>query len=273
MKKRFIVLIDFSDHSKHLLLLANTWAKKTNAEIVLVHQVIKPVPALATTDVIDKLKQSLKESALEELKSFASEVIDDSSTIRFLADTAHLISIIESLETPNTIDYIFVGVNDRSAIERLFLGNTASELSKQSDKILLAFPTTKTDISIDRLYVGVKEKYPINGKAFQNLIGILKDIISEIRFFSSLKPEEDQGSTEKYLQSLHTWYNDQVNSSYTIYRNEDPINTVKEYMVKNKGLLVIQKGSRTLADIFRKFWTTEMINSANIPVIILPNNN
>ncbi|MBN8876469.1 MAG: universal stress protein [Sphingobacteriales bacterium] len=273
MKKRFIVLIDFSDYSKHLLLLVNTWAKKANAEVVLVHQVIKPVPALATTDVIDKLKQSLRESALEELKAFANEVIGDNNNIRFRVDTAHLISIIENLEVANTIDYIFVGLNDRPAIDRLFLGSTASELSKQSDKIILAFPTQNTDISVDKLYVGVKEKYPVNEKAFQNLIGIMKDVIREIHFFSSLKPAEEQETTEKYLQLLNTRYGSQIDASYTIYRNEKPINTVKEYMLKNKGLLVIQKGSRTLADLFRKFWTTEMINSANIPVIILPNNN
>lgn len=96
-------------------------------------------------------------------------------------------------------------------------------------------------------------------------------VINEIQFFSVIKPSDDQGQAERYLEALQALYKDQVNASYTVCKEENPINAVKDYMLKNRGFLVIQKGSRSLFDVFRKFWTTEMIYNARIPIIILPN--
>lgn len=273
MKKRFIVLIDFSTHSRHLLSFVYAWAKKAKAEIILIHQVVKPTPAMGDMDVINTLKQNHKAAALEDLKSFANEVIGIDPSIHFLADTSHLISIIDNLETADTIDCIFAGIKDKPAVDKLFLGNTVSVLSKQLDKIIIAFPATHTDINLNKLYVGIKKNYPINEKAFQHLIDIMKTSTRELLFFSSIKPAENQEDTEKYLQQLHTLYGNQIKTSYKIYKDENPMHTVKDNMIKNKGFLVIQKGSRTLTDLFRKFWTTEMIHTARIPIIILPNNN
>ena len=272
MKKRFIVLIDFSDHSKQLLLLVNAWAKKANAELILVHQVVRPIPAMGDSEIIARLKQSGKKNALEDLKSFAKEVIGDDSAIRYLTDTTHLISIIESLNETDVIDYIFVGMNDKTIVDHLFLGSTAAELSKQLNKIILAFPTKHTDINVEMLYLGIREKHPLNEEAFQNVMAIINGVVHEIQFFSVIKPTDDQEKAERYLETLQARYKNQMNVSYTVCKEENPINAVKEYMLKNKGFLVIQKGSRSLFDVFRKFWTTEMIYNARIPIIILPNN-
>ena len=273
MKKHFIVLIDFSAHSRHLLSFVHNWAKKVKAEVTLVHQVVKPTPAMGDMDVISHLKHNHRASALEELQSFANKVIGTDHSMNFVADTAHLIAIIENLETASTIDYIFTGMKDKPTMDKLFLGNTVSELSKQLDKIIIAFPTANTDINLNKLYVGVKKNYPVNEKAFQHLIDIMKSTTQELLFFSSIRPGENQEGTEKYLQQLHDQYGNQIATSYRVYQDENPMSTVKENMIKNKGFLVIQKGGRTLADFFRKFWTTEMINTARIPIIILPNNN
>jgi hypothetical protein len=272
MKKRFIVLIDFSDHSRQLLLLVNAWARKTNAELILVHQVVRPIPAMGDSEIIAKLKQSGKEDAFEDLKSFTKEALGDDSGIRYLADTNHLISIIESLNEVDTIDCIFVGMNDKTIIDRLFLRSTAAELSKQLDKIIFAFPTYRTDINVDTLYVGISEQHPLNEKAFQTLATIMGGVINEIQFFSIIKPADEQEKAERYLETLQVHYKNHVNASYAVYKEEHPMDAVKDYMLKNKGFLVIQKGSRSLLDVFRKFWTTEMIYNARIPIIILPNN-
>lgn len=271
MKKRFIVLIDFSDHSKQLLPFVYAWAKKINAELILVHQVIKAIPGLGDSEALSNLKEDGKQSALKDLKIFAEEVLGQDPSIHFLADTSHLISMIESLEVPEVIDYLFVGMNDKSVVDRLFLGSTASELSKQLNKIIFAFPAMNTDINMDTLYVGIKEKYQLNEDAFHNLMAIMPGIVKQIHFFSALKPRESSEKTEEYLQLLRKQYNALFDTSYALFKNEEPITAVKDYMMANKGFLVIQKGSRALLDIFRKFWTTEMINMARIPIIILPN--
>jgi ABC-type branched-subunit amino acid transport system substrate-binding protein len=120
------------------------------------------------------------------------------------------------------------------------------------------------------VYMGVNEKYAVNEEALDSLVAIKQGVIQQLSFISVLRPAEDEQKTEQYLQQLQAKYSQSVSVSYSIFRNEEPVKAIKEIMNKNHGVLVIQKGTRNLADVFRKFFTTEMIYNANIPVIILP---
>ena len=270
MKKRFIVLINFSDHSKQLLSLAHHWKKKANAELLLVHQVVKPAPGIGESEMISAVKDLDRQTALNDLKSFAPNVIGKHERLQFHASTTHIISIIETLEAKDIIDYLFVGMNDKSMVDRLFFGSTVSELSKQLDKIIFAFPTITSNISIESLYVGVNEKYNINEEAFEHLIEIMSAVTSHLHFFSVVKPDENKANAEKNLQPLQAKYNNRISSSYKVLQSLDPGSAVKDYMINNKGLFVIQKGGRSIVDIFRRFLTTELIQMARIPIVILP---
>jgi hypothetical protein len=102
-------------------------------------------------------------------------------------------------------------------------------------------------------------------------MAVMQGLIQEVHFFSVIKPEENPEAAGRYLEALHDRYAGQVRTSHTLFRNDDPISAVKGFMMQNRNILVIQKGSRTLLDIFRRFWTTELINIAQIPIVILPN--
>jgi hypothetical protein len=273
MKRRFIVLTDLSDHSKRLLTRVHDWARKARAELLLVHQVVKAMPGFGDSEIIQSLRQAEMESAFAGLKLFAEEAAGDISDMYFHVDTMHIISMIEGLEAADTVDYLFVGLNNKPVIDRLFLGNTAAELSKQLNKIIIAFPAANNDIDVETLHVGIIEKYPLNEESFGGLMAIMAGIIKKLHFFSVIKPAESQEAAEKYLDALQACYAERVPTSYSVFRSEDPIGTVKDFMVKNRGILVMQKGSRNLLDIFRRFWTTELISMAQIPIVILPNDN
>lgn len=274
MKKRFIVLIDFSDHSKRLLQLAYNWIKNTDLTLLLVNHVDQPTPAMGDPDVISELKDASSQQAMKTLRHFAQTAIGDDPALQYAANTSNLISIIEELQTPDTTDFVFVGLNDKTLFDQLLFGSTAAELSKQLNSVILAFPTGENAaIELSNIYIGVNERFPLNKPALQELLYIRQDVIREFCFFSIVKGEEEAARTEENLQALKSQYEYYINTSYEVLLSEDPTEAVKDFMLKNKGVLVIQKGSRSLMDLFRPFFTTEMIYMARVPLIILPNSN
>lgn len=270
MKRRFIVLIDFSYHSQWLLSFVYNWSKQVNAEVLLMHHVIDPTPGIVDREMISHYKQLNSEKALQKLKSFAEDTLGNAGEIQFVVNTFHLTAAISKTNEAGTTDYLFVGLNSKSFFEQLFFGNTALKLSKELDNIIIAFPTNTCDIRMDELYAAIREGYSLNEPALNDIIAIKGDMIRRINFFSVLKPKENGTESEEYLRTLCTAYGNKINSTSIVLRDEEPIAAIKNFMLDNKGVLLIQKGSRSFLDIFRSFFTTEIVNLASIPVIILP---
>ncbi|MCU7574826.1 universal stress protein [Riemerella anatipestifer] len=68
MKKRIIVLVDFSEYSENLLKYASDWGSKVDVELVLVHQNNVLVPALADYKIETKLLEILMRKPLINLE-------------------------------------------------------------------------------------------------------------------------------------------------------------------------------------------------------------
>ncbi len=272
MKKRFIVLIDFSDHSKRLLHFAYDWVKQTDIHLLLVNHVSHPTPAMGDTDVIAELKDASRQQALKALRHFAQTTVGDDTLLQYAVHTSGLISIIEKLQMPDTLDFVLVGLNDKTLFDQLLFGSTAAELSKQLNSIILAFPTQEDTINMSDIYIGVNDRFPLNKPALEQIIRIKQDAIRNFHFFSIVKDETEAAEAEKNLHALQEQYEPYISTSYEILLSEEPTEAIKEYMLKNKGVLAIQKGSRSLMDLFRPFLTTEMIYMARVPLILLPNN-
>lgn len=270
MKKRFIVLIDFSDHSEWLLRFAYNWSILSNAELVLVHHAIAPFPGLGDREIISGLKEHSEEKAVTKLKSFAAQAIGIDPSIQFYPETHNISSAILKLQKPDTTDFLFVGMNSKAGIERIVMESTALQLSKEVDSIIIGVPTDLKDFCFDSIYVGIKQPYPLNEKQFEGLLSIVKGNIRYANFFSVLKKGADQEPTAGYLQNLCAQYEKTLDVSYKILDADNTTAAIKEYMQGNSGMLIVQKGPRTFMDIFRRFFTTEIVHHAQIPVIILP---
>lgn len=273
MKRRFIILIDFSDLSKLLLQLAYNWTKNTDVELLLINHAMQPVPAMGDNEVITSLKQSSEQEALKELRHFAQTAVGDDPALQYVTSASNLISVIEDLQTPDTTDVIFVGLNDKTLFDNLLFGSTAATLSKQLSSIIFAFPTNAKDVDLSKIYIGVNSRFPLNKTALQDLLQIKQDVIRQFSFFSIVKEKEEAKHAEENLRVLADQYQTFIHTSYEILLANDPTEAVKNFMLNNQGVLAIQKGSRSLMDLFRPFFTTEMIYMAKVPLIILPGNN
>jgi len=65
MARRFILLIDFSEHSVSLAKYAFDWSKKANAELLLVHQTLVYTPALTDNET----RQEISRNAMKVFKN------------------------------------------------------------------------------------------------------------------------------------------------------------------------------------------------------------
>lgn len=75
MKKRFIILVDFSKYSTNLIRYACDWSKQVKSELILVHQTIVLAPALSDNESRNQIAQHTNNESLRKLKALAKELI------------------------------------------------------------------------------------------------------------------------------------------------------------------------------------------------------
>jgi len=241
------------------------------AELLLVHMHLDVTPGMGTTEVLQEIKKGSVVKAESEMKEFVFSVLGDDPAIGYFLETDHLIAALNAVNAPNITDFLIVGINEKSKLGNLLLGNTAIDLTNDTNnKIIVALPTTLESLHFHTMHVAVRMKFPLNHKELQSLIQVRKSEMKQIRFFSVIKSENDRQETEQYLNELCLQYKAWANTSYEVMINTDAMKEVKRYMTNNSGLLIIQKGSRSMLDVFRKFFTNELIHYAQIPVVILP---
>ena len=90
MKKRFIILVDFSEYSDNLIKYACDWSIRVNAEILLVHQSIVLTPALSENESRQQITHYTNDEALKNLKALAKELIPPTMKVSFSVSESNL---------------------------------------------------------------------------------------------------------------------------------------------------------------------------------------
>lgn len=270
MKARFIVLIDLSEYSKPLLKYADSWAQRTNAELLVVHQTTDLLPGIGDAEVISNIKQQSRKRALKQLSKFVIETIGTLGGVKLYVTANNLEDSFDMLKKSKSHDVFFVGMKYKSLFEKIFITSTTIKLTNEMDNLIIALPEKQVTEDIDTLYIGLKHQYPLNEQAFQDLLHISGDSLKRLHFFSVLKKGAVGDEAEKYIAAVQSRYADRFSVTYEIYSADDTFREIKDYMTKNKGVLVVQKGSRNIVDFFRKYFVNELVNYAQIPLIILP---
>lgn len=270
MNKRFIVLVDMTEHSGRLLQFAYKLAVHTGASFVVAHQSDAMIPAISDSDIIEDARIKHTKERFRQLSEFTYTTLGTTSGIKFHITRKNIEIWLLKLKKSKYIDIIFVGMKSKSLLERIFMRSTTLKLVNEINKIIVALPESATQYSFKSLHIAVKEKYPINISALQCIVEISEETIDNVHFFSMLPPGNPTEKTNSYLQALGNGLYVNTTINYDIYHTESPFEEIKTYMQKNKGILVLQKGGRELTDMFRKYFVNDLVNYANIPLIILP---
>lgn len=272
MKKRFILLIDFSEYSNNLIKYAYDWSTQANAELLLVHQTIVLTPGLTDKEIKKSITEHTNNEAIQKLKSLAKGIIPPSAKVSYFASDNNLQLTLANLLKEPYDNIIFFLSKESKMLKKLFLGSLKVQIIDNIENIIVAIPKEITNFSNEKIFIAVTEKHPLNITGLKDFLYLINNTNTSLTFFYLTKPKENTEKIEKHLQYLSASFADRFNTSYSIYEASNPFEGINK-IIKNKDseILVVQKGSRLLTDhFFRKYLITELVYEGQFQLIILP---
>lgn len=272
MRKRFILLIDFSEYSNNLIKYAYDWSTEANARILLLHQTIVLAPALADSQAKEQIAQQANDEALQKLKILAKSLIPNTANVSYsVSENNFHETLPELLEEPFE-NLIFVGLKDTGMLKKLFLGSTALEIIRNTENIVVAMPKEIDSYTHEKIFVAVNEKKPLNLLELNNFLKFIDSKNTHITFFYLANPNEEIEEIENLLKELSDKFADRFNTDYAIYEGQNRLEDIKK-VINNKidEILIVQRGSRLLTDqLFRRFLINDLVYEGQTPLIVLP---
>lgn|SRR5690554_1951199 len=272
MRKRFILLIDFSEYSSNLITYAGEWAKEANARIHLHHQTMVLAPALANSETKQQIAQQTNDEALHKLQDFAKTSLPTMMDVSYSVSEAPLQSTLSELLAEPFENLIFVGVKGTGMLKKIFLGSVALQVIRNTKNIVVAMPKEIDRYSHEKIFVAINEKKPLNTVELNNFLQFVEDKNTHITFFYLAKPNEKTNDVEKQLRELAETYADRFQTDFAIYEGQNRLEDIKKVINNNiDEILVIQRGSRFLTDqIFRSFLINDLVYEGQTPLVVLP---
>lgn len=272
MKKRFIILIDFSEYSSNLIKYAMDWSKELNTEILLFHQTIIIAPALADREARQEIINVTNYEAIQKLKALAHSLIPNIMNVSYrVSENPLQISLSEVLAEPFE-NLIFVGLKGTGILKKVFLGSVAVQVIKKTQNIIVAMPKEINSFSHEKIFIAINEKEPLNITGLNKFLQFFGNENTHITFFYLAKLNENTIAIEKQLQQLAEMFADRFITDIAIYKGQNRLEDIKKVINNNiDELLVIQKGSRYFTDqFFKRFIINELVYAGQTPLIILP---
>jgi len=272
MKKRLILLIDFSDYSGNLIKYACDWGKRIDAELLLVHQSVVLAPVLTDNESRQEIAKYTNDDALNKLKSLANEFIPSTVAVSYLVFERQLQPEINRLLAEPFDQLIFAGLKGTGLLKKIFLGSVALQVIENANNIVVAMPKEVSAFSHKKLFVAVTEQHPLNLAEFNRLLGFIDSKNTSISFFYLSKPNEETAGIESLLNKLADLYSDKFTTKTSIYSGSNPFEDIKK-VINNaeEEVLIVQKGSRLFTDmLFRRFLINELVYEGKTPLITLP---
>jgi len=272
MKNRFIVLIDFSAYSEHLLRFAHEWSERVRAEMLLVHSTTTVAPVMTPHESKVGIADHAHRAALKKLKVFAEGVLPAEASFKRLVSEKHPVAILNPLLQEHFNNLVFLGLKGTGFLKKVFIGSQAVRIIDGIDNLIVAVPLNVDCCSPNAIHVAVQKSRPLNLFELNKFLKFAGEKADKIDFFSIITPDDDARSTEKYLKELAGLYSDKWDVSYEILKGPSALTGLKSVMSNRKNeFVVVQRGSRMfMQQLFRKYLINELVYEGHTPLIILP---
>lgn len=269
---KIYALLDFSDYSNTQLKLANQWCINFDYELVIVHEVFLMVPSLGSPEVRLKIEYDQKRGVLNQLETLRQSYVDPSVKVSFEITAEPLIKYLSEGVQIQQGDLIVMGIKGTGKLKQIFLGSTATRVIEELNQITVALPIQLELNLPKKLIVAVHHKTHINEEVLNILLQKIKYDSIELEFVSIITEGEQISDADRYLNELKNRYSEHYTCRINLFAGNDALNDLKNFVLPQNGsFLVLQKGSRSLADrVFRRFMINEMVYDASTPLIILP---
>lgn len=272
MKKRFIVLIDFSKYSNNLLRYAYDWSRQINAELLLAHQTAVLAPALTNSSSWEQIAREANNDASRKLAELVFEVLPPFVKVSYAVSDNFFHHTLPNLLAEPYENIVFVGLKGTGLFKKIFIGSVAVDVIESANNIVVAIPKDISAFTQEKIFVAVNKKKPLNIVELNNILSFIDETKCSINFFYLAKPNEKLKQIEKQLVGLSKLFAERFDTSYTLYEGANSFTNIKK-VINNKidEILIVQKGSRLLNDqLFRKFLINELVHEGQTPLIVLP---
>lgn len=273
MNKRLIVLTDLSESSSDLVQYADNWATDQIASLVLLHQTMPVIPGMIEKKNKDTLLKLANEEELKKLKKLKQSLTVANKKIVVRASEKNLVNQIREFLADPFEHIIVIGLKQPSGFFKKFVwGGTAIQVIENSQAIVAHIPKGLSQFSLNRIFVGITQKHPVNILALNSFFDFFEKLSISVTFFYWAQPQEDTAPIEKILLGLTRLFAHKFQTSFHVYRSTQELQSLQQVITnEEQDLLVIQKGSRLLTDqLFRKYLINELVHQGTTPFVVLP---
>lgn len=274
-----LVPTDFSPAAKKAVECAIHIAKRTNANVTLLH--IYQIPVLSARGIpqvanIEVIHENLQ-LAEEQLKSIENEI----GGLREITYTTKTLPMYWLIEFPEIIqeqnaDLIIMGTNGASGLKELILGSNTAKVIDNSKCPVLAVPKDARCTKIENIAFAYDKEFLENLSTYCFLIQFTKRFNALLEVFHVKISEQNTDSNEQNLNTHNLkQYLKEIRYSYSEIVGEDVEKSINRYLLeKNIDILVLVHRNRNLFEqLFKKSFSLKMAYHTSIPLLIIPEKN
>jgi nucleotide-binding universal stress UspA family protein len=272
MTTRLFVLLDFSEYSKAELLLAKKWSEWYPMEIVVIHEILEPIPSLANSELRLKMLYDKKNEIGRKWFELMENTLGSFLPIRIEIIQEPLVVYIQKQFSTKGGDVIIMGLKGTGKLKQIFIGSTVNKILDNLNRITVAVPKSLEDFEPKKLLISVHSKFSLNEVAFNFFLSIIPKSIESIIFLSIVNETDDLLDSKMFLEGLKSRVFPDLSTEAMVFYGSDTFEAIrKQFSGNNDAWLMVQKGSRALSDrLLRKFMVNDLVYDGSIPLIILP---
>lgn len=275
MITRILIPTDFSETSNNALEYGIQLAKKTGAEIHLLHSIDVPVTdAYVTARFYISYLDELEEQAGKELKK-TEEKYGSKSGIKFHSAirVGFVTEVIQSYSKEHKIDMIVMGTTGASGVTEVLFGSNTSQVISNLEIPVLAVPSGARYHDISKIVYATDFEEP-EFPAFSRLIYLAK------LYNAKLFVQHTKSGRKPLFKEEHNFFTrNREEISYPNWEmitneNANIIDGIDNFVKETKAdLLVMAKHNRTFFQrIFHRSLNKKMACHVDVPLLILNKN-
>jgi nucleotide-binding universal stress UspA family protein len=270
--KTIIVPLDFSDESLNGLNLALMLAKKTGANIQLIHVIGKNISA--NKELLENENQ-LSKIKFEDIIQKCNEKGDINCTLKYNIKEGQIFKEIaglaEEFEDPITV----LSTHGASGFEDLFIGGNAYKITSHSSNPVITVRKSKIPSNIDKIVLPLditfqtREKVPYTvelAKVFGSKIHLLTVRLSNLKSIEK-KLYQYAGQVASYLDAHKIPYTvEHLHGSNLTDLTIDYSQSIDADLIS-----IMTEQEKSASNLLLGNFAHQMINKAFIPVLSFPN--
>lgn len=271
MNKRLLVLADINKDCSKLFEFASSFANEANFEMIILHQLIPVLPAMATSSDRNKIIEEATIEAIEvinkQIKPFLNPGMQPKvSVIR--NDIPDEIKKIYSEE-----DILLLSLKEKSGFfKRILPGQTSLQVINSLKNIVICIPEDDLAINFSKCWIAVQKNNPLDIQELNRYLKITGGKVKNLFFFSVVTDDENNEEATAYLKELADYFSGRegIEVNYGLLEGQNVFESIQSLGLQHSNeFLIIQKGSRLFADmVFRKFLIKEIVHHAKVPLIV-----